>query len=132
MMIDEIMIRGTETSNRNNVNFIPRNDASKTIIGILQTADAPTYVKTTLNFAPFLYKTAAIGKATYNPPTVVPASRIPQKYPRQDELSPRCFSIVSLFIQTSNNPIRMKAIGTILSIDKAKVTKFSPIISPTE
>ncbi len=62
MMIDEIMIRGTETSNRNSVNFIPRNDASKIIIGILQTAAAPTYVKTTLNFAPFLNKTAAMGK----------------------------------------------------------------------
>ena len=78
-MIDEIMIRGTETSNRNSVNFIPRNDASKIIIGILQTAAAPTYVKTTLNFAPFLNKTAAMGKATYNPPTVVLARSIPQR-----------------------------------------------------
>ncbi len=55
-MIDEIMIRGTETNNRNNVNFIPRNDASKTIIGILQTADAHLLLEMRSGFIECRYK----------------------------------------------------------------------------
>ena len=39
--IEEIIISGRETSIRTRVNFIPRNEASKTPIGILSIADAP-------------------------------------------------------------------------------------------
>ena len=129
--MEETIISGKETSKRISVNFIPKKEASNIVIGIRQTETAPRYVKIILNLAPFLYNSAAIGKATYNPPAVVLDRIIAQKNPIQLESLPKCFSIVSRFIQTSNKPIKINATGTILSIDKANERKFFPIASPT-
>jgi hypothetical protein len=78
------MIKAIETNQRIAVNSNPKNDASNNVIGILTIAEVLTKVKITLSQAPF--------KSTF---------------------MPRCFSTFSRETQTSNNPIKIKAQGTI-------------------
>ena len=56
-MIDEITINGKETIQRTKENPIPTKDASKIVIGTLQTAAEPKNVNITLSFAFFWYST---------------------------------------------------------------------------
>ena len=66
------------------------------------------------------------GIATYSPPMLVPASRIPQKKPCIPDFCPKCRSTVSFLTQTSKSPIRINAQGTIFNRSLEKVAKLCP------